>query len=63
MTRSCPQLFGAALGIGNEAGAHWNVLTEGICIWEVRRRSLPFRRRLLAAYNVASYGRHEYLHA
>lgn len=32
----CLQLFGAALGVGNEAGAHWNVLAEGICLWEVR---------------------------
>ena len=28
------QLFGIALGVSNEAGAHWNVLAEGICIWE-----------------------------
>jgi len=33
-------LFGAALGVGNEAGAHWEVLAEGICIWEVRCRCL-----------------------
>lgn len=29
------QLFGVVLGVTNEAGAHWNVLAEGICLWEV----------------------------
>ncbi len=30
-----PQAFGAVLGVANEAGAHWDVLAEGICLWEV----------------------------
>lgn len=30
-----PQVFGVVLGVANEAGAHWRVLAEGICLWEV----------------------------
>lgn len=27
-------VFGAVIGIINEAGAHWNILAQGICLWE-----------------------------
>lgn len=30
------QAWGVILGIANEAGAHWDKLAQGICLWEAR---------------------------